>query len=316
MTIDELETDYLDAPCGCPACSHGVQPGHFACEPSPEYLLRLEAASQVRRAFVDGAWRWIAERHTPQTQLERAHALARAYGHEWGVLIHPVEIRAIEDLSIIPALVAERRYERAIVGIDRPDVDDDGVIRHTSGTGRVSWVVAPDGRVEFRVNRPSGTVLVLDAPTDVAARASVSVLGTYYARHYREIERAIRALGVQVELPSLPLPDAEELDDAAAATDIQETYGVEHYPVYRYQQRYYVVVGSLEDVIALEDEATACELAQELALTRRDAWPECQSVQAALQVLRHELEDVEQTGLDILIREAQLRLREAERLFS
>lgn len=59
------ENNVLDAqrmrhiPCGCPACDHGVQQGHFACEQPSDGMLEREERGEVVRAYEDGAWRWI-----------------------------------------------------------------------------------------------------------------------------------------------------------------------------------------------------------------------------------------------------------------
>ena len=48
----------VDAPCGCPACNNGVQPGHFACNTSPAEMLRAEADGAAIRVYADG-WGWV-----------------------------------------------------------------------------------------------------------------------------------------------------------------------------------------------------------------------------------------------------------------
>ena len=57
---DDGNTFYIDTEaCGCRACSTQVQPGHFACEPSSDYILRREANGTAERVYEDGVWRWI-----------------------------------------------------------------------------------------------------------------------------------------------------------------------------------------------------------------------------------------------------------------
>lgn len=46
-------------PCGCPACSHQVQEGHFACDSASDMMLEAERTGIVVRAYDDGAWRWF-----------------------------------------------------------------------------------------------------------------------------------------------------------------------------------------------------------------------------------------------------------------
>jgi hypothetical protein len=47
-------------------------------------------------------------------------------------------------------------------------VDVDGVVRHTTGSGRLRWAVHPDGSVALEVHRPSGLVLSAWAPPGAA----------------------------------------------------------------------------------------------------------------------------------------------------
>lgn len=54
-----IAADVAAQPCGCPACDNGVQPGHFACEQPPTWLIQCEAEGLVTRHYDDGAWRWM-----------------------------------------------------------------------------------------------------------------------------------------------------------------------------------------------------------------------------------------------------------------
>lgn len=45
----------LCAPCGCQACEEQVQPGHFACSPSPEELVN---DVNVSPTFESNQWYW------------------------------------------------------------------------------------------------------------------------------------------------------------------------------------------------------------------------------------------------------------------
>ncbi len=49
----------IDAPCGCPECDESVQPGHFACAPSSDWLLAKEKEGEVIRHFDGDVWRWF-----------------------------------------------------------------------------------------------------------------------------------------------------------------------------------------------------------------------------------------------------------------
>ena len=56
--LDGEERILDGAPCGCPACDDGVQPGHFACSCPPAALLEGERDGRLHRFYDDGAWRW------------------------------------------------------------------------------------------------------------------------------------------------------------------------------------------------------------------------------------------------------------------
>lgn len=49
-----------NAPCGCPACDDGVQPGHFACSTAPEWVLMAEREGAVVRYYNGTSWVWEA----------------------------------------------------------------------------------------------------------------------------------------------------------------------------------------------------------------------------------------------------------------
>ena len=53
--------EYIDAPCGCPACNDGVLQGHFACSQSPLALIAWERNGEAWRAYASGAWRWFVD---------------------------------------------------------------------------------------------------------------------------------------------------------------------------------------------------------------------------------------------------------------
>lgn len=69
VTIEGVERDLEQEPCGCFACDDGVQPDHFKCEQPNAYMLRAEKAGLVSRAYTDkrtdgsrglsSAWRWF-----------------------------------------------------------------------------------------------------------------------------------------------------------------------------------------------------------------------------------------------------------------
>lgn len=58
--VQQALADTLAAtPCGCPSCDDGVQQGHFACEPSPDWALKAEAEGRIARDLIDNKWCWF-----------------------------------------------------------------------------------------------------------------------------------------------------------------------------------------------------------------------------------------------------------------
>jgi hypothetical protein len=57
----DIETGEISAPCGCIACDHSVQQGHFACSLPPEDLLEDEQTEDgCWRSYEGNEWRWFA----------------------------------------------------------------------------------------------------------------------------------------------------------------------------------------------------------------------------------------------------------------
>ncbi len=127
-----------------------------------------------------------------QQQLNRAWALAHAHGHEWalgdfpqsvmmleGPNGHRVSVReALKDNadqveiwsairtageSALPTIGELRTASVAMRGMSLPGISAPRtktvagvtVIVHTTGTGRLSWEVWPNGRVDIAITRPS-----------------------------------------------------------------------------------------------------------------------------------------------------------------
>ena len=62
--FEQIENEYIKkADCGCYACDHEVQPGHFLCRLPSSRMLELERAGKVFRSLRtdetgEQAWRW------------------------------------------------------------------------------------------------------------------------------------------------------------------------------------------------------------------------------------------------------------------
>lgn len=148
-------------------------------------------------------------------QIRRAHALASAHGHEWAYL--SVEVaQALWHLGAprdgareIARVVGAMRHDGGLAGVAAPAVLDDGCVVHTTGTGRLSWVVAPDGSTTITIDRPTGAVLrAILADEDIL----VYVLGgEFFTRHVEALEGAMLA----VLAGEMPAADARACVSAA-----------------------------------------------------------------------------------------------------
>jgi hypothetical protein len=66
---DGIQAWIVNAPCGCYACTEGVQQGHFACSTPPPEMVEAEKRGEVFRSYTEGRWMWIRHQST-----ERVHA--------------------------------------------------------------------------------------------------------------------------------------------------------------------------------------------------------------------------------------------------
>jgi len=94
------------------------------------------------------------------TQIRIAHRLASAHSHEWAFMGEDVAAAAfaVGGVELIANLTDAARGDSALCGISAPSIVN-GVIHHTTGTGRLRWQVYEDGHTVLWVSRPSGDVL-------------------------------------------------------------------------------------------------------------------------------------------------------------
>lgn len=105
-----------------------------------------------------------------QEQYESALKLARAFGHEWagaaessGLFVGSGD-KFAPTTELIDALVdahhaANPRFEPWQAGISCPETDGSDVV-HTTGTGRLRWLVNGNGKVTIYVNRPQQDLIL------------------------------------------------------------------------------------------------------------------------------------------------------------
>ncbi len=200
---------------------------------------------------------------TPETialtvsQLAAAHTLARAHGHLWATTL---------DADALPATAEEiRAAVRAAhgddIGIFYPDVqayEYEGeptvaFITHTTGSGRLQWIVDRDGDVEITVSRPDGglfnfwvkfgdmspnSVFVYDLAVecglgrrhvDAAARALAALTG-------RSLDQSLSTLRCDGIVPCGPAHMAERVAEACwalAQRYVESPSELEHFFTWR-----------------------------------------------------------------------------------
>ncbi len=183
-----------------------LQPGEFL----PSYML----FERVTPGYPDYTFLEYAPPNRDQWLM--AWALARAYGHAWGVLEK-------QDLEVALAVAEtakelEVRIHSALRGEVGPlgGIFPRGVVRggryilpHTTATGRVHWEVHPGGELEVEVRRPG------HHPVQGGGDTHSVVIRARYARGrwevitlgYKALPRHITALLEVAQGAGVPLPD-------------------------------------------------------------------------------------------------------------
>lgn len=98
-----------------------------------------------------------------QSQYNSTLKLARAFGHEWARVAESSNLfgpgnEFAPTTELIAALVGARhaanpRFEPWQAGISCPEMEESDVL-HTTGTGRLRWLVNSEGNVTIYINRP------------------------------------------------------------------------------------------------------------------------------------------------------------------
>jgi hypothetical protein len=178
----------------------------------------------------------------PAPQYGRARLLAEAHGHQWAAAA-AFYARAFRGRRPSWADVARvslwQNRDNQFAGVI-PAPDDRGHVTHTTGTGRTSWDVAPDGTVEISIDRPGPVPAYGPSASITVVRARVAPDGTvsasrgdadaeYFVRHVQALEAVLDALGVPaVEEATAPLYEwAQDAPEALIAAEADLGYLVE-----------------------------------------------------------------------------------------
>jgi hypothetical protein len=236
---EELQETGVRLPPGFPVMEGAYRKVGLAVEP-------VEGAGKFLPSYMffervtDGYPHYTFLEHTPpdRAQWLMAWALARAFGHAWGVLLEK------EDLEVALA-VAEtaRELEMRIYSALRYEVGPLGgifprgvllagryVLPHTTATGRVYWEVRPGGELEVEVSRPG------HHPVQGGGDTHSVVIRARYARSrwevitlgYKALPRHITALLEVAQGAGVPLPDELVLEMQGAALRNEEAQAREN----------------------------------------------------------------------------------------
>ena len=139
-------------------------------------------------------------------QFHRAYALAKWHEHEWANIIpQDSPLRNTEEIA---AIVNEANKDNYIPYIEAPTLENNVVV-HTSGTGRVSWRIHPDGTVNIYISRPAGPALWGNLSPEGVFTCGKEDNGVKFAgRHVGALRRCYRALEpfVRHSMPDFPRP--------------------------------------------------------------------------------------------------------------
>jgi hypothetical protein len=138
----------------------------------------------------------------PAAQFLAATRLASAHYHEWASIANERTLLAINLVGGLELLTRVVRAKEGDLwpGIDRPWVDAEGTVVHTTASGRLRWEVYQDGFTRLWVSRPSGDVLCagVGAPDESGVPESIVIShvdGEFLERHIGTLATAIAALG-------------------------------------------------------------------------------------------------------------------------
>jgi hypothetical protein len=112
----------------------------------------------------------------------------------------------------------------AYPGVTPPFGAADGVVRHTTGSGRCRWEVSPEGEVVITISRPEGDILRLTVPALATATGEQEFERLnweipVYLRHVLALRQCTTALGVDFD-PKITLGD-EDAHCAATAAAVE-----------------------------------------------------------------------------------------------
>lgn len=156
--------------------------------------------------------------------VQRAWALARAHGHLWAIQMTDASWAAIIENYQIDSIYEDDRpdarpprtveeayavsshtyHHDSMGGIRYYARSHDGANVHSTGTGRIHWMVWPDGLVHVELRRTGATVAMLDVPARGASTVTRLVPRVpIYPEHALALEDCAKAVGAHNVLSRL-----------------------------------------------------------------------------------------------------------------
>lgn len=184
----------------------------------PRVITAQETWAGEKIDYLYRSWLWYRYREDQadvplsKEQLLVARSLAHLYGHNWAWALAgrpPHEYGRGKSVECPPFSTAAEIYRYTVdlleeddYGTDAPDLMDGNIV-HVTGTGRLSWLIRPDGSTQFTIFRPAGWVLRAELGAERPRRVDVvrNPAVPLHSRHVEALERPIRRLVPRWTMP-------------------------------------------------------------------------------------------------------------------
>jgi len=173
-----LATHTMDTLAICEPCGKWVQDNTIAFN-TPMLLIKARESGEQKEMKME----------MTQAQFDTAWKLASAFDHEWSKWTKPAD-----DITNLDEIARRSEEHSFYLGIHAPTVEWD-IVTHTTGSGRLKWVVFTNGQYVITVNRPQdGEVMRYDSK----GVPNLTMNSLARERHAETLIKALTALGEQV----------------------------------------------------------------------------------------------------------------------
>lgn len=186
----------------------------------PRVVTMQEVWAEEKLEHLARSWFWYPEPDNSEKlskeQLLVARSLAHLYGHNWAWALTgrpPHEYGKVVKSVKRPRATTADIYRHTVdllgedgyglnLPINSPEMVEGNVV-HQTGTGRLTWLIRPDGSVQLTVCRPAGWVLRAELgatrPRKVEVVRNPAV--PLHRRHVEALERPIKRLAPRWVVP-------------------------------------------------------------------------------------------------------------------